>query len=27
VTLVAERIETITERYPNAAGYRPGDIL
>ena len=24
---VADRIETITEAYPDAAGYRPGDIL
>ena len=27
VRAVADRIEAITERYPDAAGYRPGDIL
>src|SRR6056297_1986108 len=27
VRVIAERIEVITQRYPEAAGYRPGDIL
>ncbi len=27
VRAVAERVETVTARYPQAAGYRPGDIL
>jgi hypothetical protein len=27
VRVIAERIEVITQQYPEAAGYRPGDIL
>ena len=27
VRVITERIEVITQRYPEAAGYRPGDIL
>jgi adenylosuccinate lyase len=27
VRKVAEQVEVITARFPEAAGYRPGDIL
>jgi hypothetical protein len=27
VRVIAERIELLTERFPDAAGYRPEDIL
>ena len=27
VRVIAERIELLTERFPDAAGYRPDDIL
>ena len=27
VRAVAEQVEAVTRRYPEAAGYRPGDIL